>query len=91
MASTPAVEVGVPWSPRLISLWVRLRAWFPKISVNRTRTLRLCESLALGEKRMVAVVECDNQRYLLAATPQSISLLQALGPARGEEKSGNEL
>lgn len=40
------------------------------------RRLRLCEILPLGEKRFVAVVEYGAERFLLAGTPQRISLLK---------------
>lgn len=90
MASTPVAGVRMPWGPRLLSLWARIQAAFPKISIARHRSLRLCESLSLGEKRIVAVIECDDQRFLLAATPQNISLLQSLGPAQIEDKSGKQ-
>lgn len=42
------------------------------------RRLRICETLSLGEKRFIAVVEYDRQKFLLAGTPQTISLLQRL-------------
>ncbi|MBZ5642887.1 MAG: flagellar biosynthetic protein FliO [Acidobacteriia bacterium] len=45
---------------------------------RRERRLRLCEMLPLGEKRFVAVVEYGSQRFLLAGTPQTISLLKYL-------------
>jgi flagellar biogenesis protein FliO len=89
MASVSSSGVEPIWSSRLASLWQRVIAALPKIRVNRQRSLRLCESLSLGEKRIVAVIEYDDQRYLLAATPQNVSLLQSLGPARADEKSGN--
>jgi flagellar biogenesis protein FliO len=88
MASTPVAGVRLPWGPRLLSLWARIQAVFPRISISRRRSLRLCESLSLGDKRIVAVIECDDQRFLLAATPQNISLLQSLGPAQVGDKPG---
>jgi flagellar biogenesis protein FliO len=45
---------------------------------HRKRRLRVCETLSLGEKRFIAVVEYDRQKFLLAGTPQTISLLQRL-------------
>lgn len=45
---------------------------------NRERRLRLCETLSLGEKRFIAVVEYGRQKFLLAGTQQNISLLQRL-------------
>ena len=73
--------------PLLNWMGLRLRTLFAEVKVQRrNRRLRLCESLSLGEKRIVAVVEFEDQRFLLAATPQNISLLQSLGPVRAEEK-----
>jgi flagellar biogenesis protein FliO len=45
---------------------------------RRERRLRLCETISLGEKRFVAVVEYGQHKFLLAGTPQNISLLQRL-------------
>jgi flagellar biogenesis protein FliO len=47
---------------------------------RRERRLRLCEMLSLGEKRFVAVVEYGREKFLLAGTPRTISLLQRLDP-----------
>lgn len=45
---------------------------------RRERRLHVCETLSLGEKRFIAVVEYDRQKFLLAGTPQNISLLHRL-------------
>lgn len=50
---------------------------------RRERRLRLCEMLPLGEKRFVAVVEYGSQKFLLAGTPQTISLLRYLDANSG--------
>jgi flagellar biogenesis protein FliO len=42
------------------------------------RRLRLCESLPLGERRFVAVVEFENARFLLGGTPSALVLLSRL-------------
>jgi len=42
------------------------------------RRLRLCESLQLGERRFVAVVEFDAARFLVGGTPSSLVLLSRL-------------
>jgi len=42
------------------------------------RKLRLCETLSLGEKRFIAVVENDRNKFLLAGAQENISLLQRL-------------
>jgi len=45
------------------------------------RKLRLCESLSLGERRAVVVLEFEGARYLVGATPASITLLSRLADA----------
>lgn len=45
---------------------------------RRERMLRIAETLPLGEKRFLAVVQFENRRFLIAATPQSVSLLERL-------------
>lgn len=55
---------------------------------HRQRRLRLCESLALGDKRSVAVVEFEEQRFLLGISSSGVSLLQSLGPAPSSRESG---
>jgi flagellar biogenesis protein FliO len=61
----------------------RAAKWFVSmlhsIKVRRAeRTLRLCESLPLGEKRFLAVVQCDRERFLIGVSNQSISMLRQL-------------
>lgn len=51
---------------------------------RRERFMRLCETLPLGEKRFLAIVQVEQRRFLIATTNQSISLLYCLegaGPA----------
>jgi flagellar biogenesis protein FliO len=45
---------------------------------RRKRRMSLCETLPLGDKRFLAIVEVESQRLLIAATNQSIALLQRL-------------
>lgn len=85
MASAPVAGSGTMWERIVASLGERTRAAFSRISFNQRRGLRLCESLSLGNKRLVAVVECDDQRFLVGVTAESISLLQSLGPTKREE------
>jgi flagellar biogenesis protein FliO len=60
-------------------LFERVVCFLRKIRVRRReRSLRLCESLPLGEKRFITVVECEHHRFLLGVTSQSISLLHTL-------------
>ncbi|MDE3136954.1 MAG: flagellar biosynthetic protein FliO [Acidobacteriota bacterium] len=52
-----------------------------RLRIRRTRRLRLRETLSLGERRLVAIVECDEREFLVGATGQTISLLARLGDA----------
>jgi flagellar biogenesis protein FliO len=42
---------------------------------KRRRELRVCETLSLGNRNFVAVVGYQDQRFLIAGTANSISLL----------------
>ncbi len=48
---------------------------------RKSRELRLCESLSLGEKRVVAVIQYEGQRFLISAGAQSVNLLCRLDAA----------
>ncbi|HTW57920.1 MAG TPA: flagellar biosynthetic protein FliO [Terriglobales bacterium] len=68
--------------------WQRALALGKRIlHLNRRapRRLRLCESLPLGERRFVAVVEFEGSRFLLGGTASSLVLLARL-PEPGEEE-----
>jgi hypothetical protein len=66
------------------TFWLRVLALGERIlRLNRRapRRLRLCESLALGERRFVAVVEFETARFLVGGTPSSVVLLSRLSDA----------
>jgi len=46
-----------------------------------SRQLRLRETLALGERRFIAVVEFERQKFLIAGTGGSVAMLTALPSA----------
>ena len=55
------------------SVWEQLRAlWRKQHSVKQ---LWVCETLALGERRMLAVVEWNGRQLLLGGTATSFTLL----------------
>ena len=59
-----------------------LRQLFGHIRIRRReRALQLGETVSLGEKRLVAVVEFEEQRFLIGVTNQSITLLRGLDDA----------
>ena len=56
------------------SLWTVLRS----ISFHRpVSSLRLQESLSLGERKSIIVVHWEQRRYLLGVTPQTFQLLDS--------------
>jgi len=75
----------------IIALWFS-GFWQRVLRLNRRspRRLRLCESLPLGERRFVAVVEFDRARFLVGGTPSSLVLLSRLGDAGGRAQGDAE-
>lgn len=62
----------------------RCSGWWERLlrfSRRHPRRLRLCESLPLGDRRFVAVVEFDSARFLVGGTPSSLVLLSQLADA----------
>jgi len=51
------------------------------------RRLRLSETLSLGEKRFLAVVQFQHQEFLVGGTGQSIALLARLDACEGAQNS----
>jgi flagellar biogenesis protein FliO len=64
-------------------LWARLcrglRQWAKARSV--TKRIRLEETLSLGERRSVVLLEVDGARLLIGITANSIQVLQQCSPA----------
>ena len=66
--------------------WDGFTAALSKVRVRKKhRALRLQETLPLGERRFLAVVQWGNEKLLLGVTAQSISLLE---PHAKKEASG---
>jgi len=63
----------------LLDLLTRLLALAKKVQVRqKKKRLRICESVPLGDKRFVAVIQVDDQQFLLGGSVNSISLLAQL-------------
>ena len=63
--------------------WHRIRLQLPRLPMpfeirRQVRTLKLQEMLSLGEKRFVAIVQCEGQRWLIGGAANSVSLLARL-------------
>ena len=59
-------------------LMARGRSW----GSHPSRQLRLRETLALGERRFLAVVEFERQKFLIAGTGNSVAMLTTLPTPR---------
>jgi hypothetical protein len=73
--------------------WAALWRRMGRISLRAEKRLRLCENLPLGERRFVAVVEFEKERFLLGGTASSLVLLARLagaGPPALEEPQTKE-
>lgn len=78
-------NVFVGFFQSLVSGAVALFQRSPLASVlihKREKKLRLCETVSLGERRIVAVVQYEDQQFLVGCAGSSIDLLATLKPAR---------
>jgi flagellar biogenesis protein FliO len=55
-----------------------LRTVFRSWRTRPSRQLRMCENLALGEKRFLSVVEFGQQKFLVGGTGNSLAMLAML-------------
>ena|SRR5579863_9300381 len=76
---TNAMRAG--FRSRVLEFWERVL----RLGRRAPRRLRLCESLPLGERRFVAVVEFEAERFLVGGTPSSMVLLSRLADCRRQE------
>ena len=79
MESNAASQVTSPpevaWSVALKNSWQWVqRAVMPR----KARRLRVCETLSLGERRFLAVIEFDRQEFLVGGSGNSLALLARL-------------
>lgn len=69
--------------PPVKNWWMRAVSWFSlRMRASAPRRLRLCETVALGEKRFVAVIEFEKRRFLIGGASNSVSLLTELQDRR---------
>jgi len=71
--AVPSLEA--PWVVALKNLWQRTQH---AVKSRKTRRLRVCETLSLGERRFLAVIEFDRQEFLVGGTGTSLELLARL-------------
>jgi hypothetical protein len=68
------------------SLGAQMGQWIVKLLRSRFRlvpekSLRIQETLALGERRFVSILHVDGRRYLIGGTASNVSLLASLDAA----------
>jgi flagellar biogenesis protein FliO len=67
----------------LTRLVAGIQAAASRLRVRRAdRSLRLCETLPLGERRCLLLVQCEQHRYLIGATAQMLTLIERLDIGR---------
>lgn len=61
--------------------WQRIQAGLRRRGLGaRSRRLRLCETLPLGDRRFVALIQVDDREYLVGASAAQVQLLAELRP-----------
>lgn len=75
--SAPLPERAWVQALNRVGQWVR-----HTVSARKSRRLRVCETLSLGERRFVAVIEFDRQEFLVGGSGNSLSLLARLQEGR---------
>ena len=70
--------------PALGTVLPLLRGWLAKVGASRLlqsrpRRLHVAETVSLGEKRFVSIVEVDGHSFLIGGGSASVSLLTQLG------------
>jgi flagellar biogenesis protein FliO len=73
------------------SLWALKKYGRGRIPGSGGGKLRVEETLALGERRFVSILEAEGERFLIGLTPQGIHLISKLDPGdRGEPGTFDE-
>jgi hypothetical protein len=52
------------------------------VSRQSRKRLRVCESVSLGEKRFIAVIEVDGEQFLVGGASSSVATLARLEPSQ---------
>lgn len=59
------------------SRWIA-RAWKSRSFAQRTRRLQITETVSLGEKRFVSIINVDGVSFLIGSSAHSVTLLAKL-------------
>lgn len=72
----------------LNKLWTWLRAQGAVRAQHSRQRMRVTETVSLGEKRFVAILQVDGERILIGGSPGNVSLLKQL---KADESFGDVL
>ena len=74
-----------------LSLWALKKYGRGRVPGGGGGKLKVEETLALGDRRFVSILDAEGERFLIALTPQGIQLLSKLDPAdRGASDTFDE-
>ena len=78
-------QAGRGWLRKAGSSVISVWRWIQSTRQSHlaSRRLVLCESVSLGEKRLLAIVKVDGRQFLVGAASESVSMLFEL-PRRGK-------
>lgn len=69
-----------------MTAWATVLRWLQKLrSQHSPRRLRVAESLAIGEKRQLLIVECGTRQLLIGAAGNSLTTLAELDATEGKK------
>ncbi len=74
-ASQATSSPGAAWAVALKNSWQWVRS---AVKPRQVRRLRVCETLSLGERRFLAVIEFNRQEFLVGGSGNSLALLARL-------------
>lgn len=77
-APVPDANSGFPRPSEFVARALRWWRRIVPLPWRAPRRLHLCENLPLGDRRFVALVECEGSRFLLGGTSTSLVLLARL-------------
>ena len=95
-ATVPETAVEEPsgnlWIARLLAIWQWLQNQGRlKVLQGKHRRLRVSETVSLGEKRFVSIVEVDGTSFLIGGGTAGVSLLTQLENKAGPQPFGSVL
>ena len=78
---------GIRLQPNARNVWHAIANWLGKFYAKRPpRRLRVAESLAIGEKRQLLIIECGDRRLLIGAAANFLATLAELDGVQGKQR-----